>query len=200
MALDKAARRRWAILLSLLALTLAAIFYPGPNENVVYATSTQPLPHSVAKNAAQKMPQPVTATQDSLAKLRISDNPGVALSSIDQGELSGDELDPFAPRGWQAPPPPEPVAPKVVTAAVAPEAPVAPIGPPPLPFRFVGSMMDNEQQVIYLGRGEQALVARNGETLDGTYKVLSINTQQIEFEYLPTGDKQSLSFPTPNTQ
>lgn len=54
-------------------------------------------------------------------------------------------------------------------------------------------MNDDGQQLVYLSHGEQAVVARNGETLEGTYKVLGIDPQRIEFEHLPTGEKQVLA-------
>ncbi|PHV07024.1 secretion system X translation initiation factor [Janthinobacterium sp. BJB412] len=101
--------------------------------------------------------------------------------------------DPFAPRGWQAPPPPAPPA----SSAPAPVATLdlTPPGPPPLPFRFVGRMSDGAELLVYLARGEQAYAARPGEVLDGTYKVAAIGPAQIEFEHIPTGAKQSLAFP-----
>ena len=56
-------------------------------------------------------------------------------------------------------------------------------------------MNDGDDQVIYLARGETALIARSGELLENTYKVVSINASQIEFEHLPTGQKQALPLP-----
>ncbi|MEH6459746.1 hypothetical protein [Chitinimonas sp. JJ19] len=78
---------------------------------------------------------------------------------------------------------------------VAPALPVEPAGPPPLPFKFMGRLHDGGEQVVYLSQGEQTLIARVGETLGATYKVLGLDAQRIEFEYLPTGDKQQLALP-----
>lgn len=171
--MNKAARRRWLILLSLLVMTLGAIFYPEEGESLAYS-----------KPVVKSMTPPQVAASSSPDSL--------------PADLPPIDADPFAPREWQPAPVPAPVAPKVLAVATAPEAPALPEGPPPLPFRFVGSMNDKDDQVVYLGRGEQALVARSGETLEGTYKVLGITAQQIEFEHLPTGEKQTLLFPTPN--
>lgn len=171
--MDKAARRRWLVLLSVLAMTLGAIFYPEEGESLAHS-----------KPVAKSMASPAVAVSGSPESL--------------PADLLYVDTDPFAPRGWQPAPAPAPVAPKVLTVTTAPETPPLPAGPPALPFRFVGSMNDSDEQVVYLGRGEQALVARTGETLEGTYKVLGINAQQIEFEHLPTGEKQTLLFPTPN--
>lgn len=102
--------------------------------------------------------------------------------------------DPFAPRNWLPPaPPPEPV--KSVPQSREVAAVILPQGPPALPFKFAGRMNDGDDQVIYLARGETALIARQGEVLENTYKIVSINASQIELEHLPTGQKQALALP-----
>jgi hypothetical protein len=56
-------------------------------------------------------------------------------------------------------------------------------------------MNDDGEQLLYLSRGDQTFIARSGETLEGAYKVLGIDAQGIEFEHLPTGEKQTLTIP-----
>lgn len=113
-----------------------------------------------------------------------------AAQPVEESESGADGSDPFAPRNWAPPPPPpEPVKvapPPQVVAVIVPE------GPPPLPFQFMGRLNDGDDQVVYLGRGDQALVARMGEVLDSTYKVVGITAAQIEFEHIPTKQRQSL--------
>jgi hypothetical protein len=170
--MDKAARVRWTILLTVLGATVVAMFYPLDE-------AAAPAPTAVRIKASKSI-----ALTPQAAPLRGVWEPLLA--------------DPFAPRRWDAPPPPAP-APVAVTAAPAvAEVVAAPPGPPPLPFQFVGQMNDSAQQVVYLARGEQALLARTGEVLEGTYKVLAITPLQIEFEHLPTGQKQALVFPPRN--
>ena len=167
--MDKAARWRWTILLCALIGTLGAIFYPSDED--------APAPAPKVGLPAVKA---VAAAASPVVNVNASDDNG--------------DPDPFAPRGWQAPPPPAPPAPSVA-AVVAPVAPAEPVGPPPLPFRFVGGMTDGADQVVYLGRGDEALVAHAGDVLERTYKVTSITATQIEFEHIPTGQKQALAFP-----
>jgi len=111
---------------------------------------------------------------------------------VEPAAATSPTIDPFAPRHWQAPPPP-PVAAAPPPTPVAPVAPMAPAGPPPLPFKFMGQFGDDGKQVVYLSHGEQVLLPQTGATLEGEYKVLSMDAQRIEFEYLPTGAKQFLS-------
>lgn len=168
--MDKATQRRWIILLSALLLTVGAIFYPLDNETI-----------------AVFVPRPSATTKKTIPA--ILSGPSLVSAS------SASEIDPFAPRGWQGAPLQVVEPPKVAAVVVQAAPPLEPPGPPPLPFKFVGRMSDNGDQLVYLGRGDQALIARIGETLEGTYKVLSIEAQRIEFEYLPSGEKQALSLP-----
>jgi hypothetical protein len=119
--------------------------------------------------------------------------PVAEFSPVFEEEASAD---PFEKRGWAEPPPlPPPVAPPApVERTVAPVV-VEPVGPPPLPYRYVGSFSDDGGAVIYLARGEVAVVARVGETLDGAYKVGALQARGIEFEHLSTGTKQTLPIP-----
>ncbi|MFS2002656.1 hypothetical protein ACEN9F_03425 [Duganella sp. CT11-25] len=170
--MDKAARLRWVILLSALVATVVAILLPEQEEAEVAVRPG----HRFA--AAGNSPL-ITAS--------------VAQDDADTRD-DGSDADPFAPRGWQPPPP--------LVAALASTAPlsvapvdIAPPGPPPLPFRFVGSFADGSEQLVYLARGEQALVAHSGDVLDSIYKVMSIGPTKIEFEHIPTSTKQTLAIP-----
>jgi hypothetical protein len=170
--MDKATRIRWAVLLSSLALTVGAIFFPDAETSQSAVSAAAPrVNKATAPLASAAAPAPITVDDDA---------PG--------------ESDPFAPRGWQAPPPPAPVMPAAQQLAVAP-VDLTPPGPPALPFRFIGSFNDSLAQVVYLARGEEAFVARAGEIVDSNYKVVAITASQIEFEHIPTGAKQALTFP-----
>ncbi|GAB3265894.1 hypothetical protein [Chitinimonas naiadis] len=171
--MDKASQRRWWIWLGLLGATIAAMVYPTEEDGAAVSEVAQP-----------NRPAAVSA---------VPGQPVASAASEPSAALPDMKADPFAPRGWQAPPPPPPPAPVVV----APIAPPAPVGPPPLPYRFMGRLNDGGDQVIYLSHGDQTVIARAGETLESTYKVLGIDAQRIEFEYLPTGDKQSLTIAAP---
>jgi hypothetical protein len=170
--MDKATRIRWAVLLSSLVLTVGAIFFPDVESTQSAVSAAAPrVNKAAAPLVSAAAPAPNTVDDDA---------PG--------------ENDPFAPRGWQAPPPPAPVMPAAQQLAVAP-VDLTPPGPPALPFRFVGSFNDSSAQVVYLARGEEAFVARAGEIVDTNYKVVAITASQIEFEHIPTGAKQALTFP-----
>lgn len=169
---------RKAGLVAALAATLYAAF--GPNDGQTYQSGPAPVP-TVA---------PIRAPKSLLSAAQM---PGSAFAEAESEDEEGG--DPFAPRNWLPPVVPEPVKPMGAIVPTAAVIPALPPGPPALPFQFAGRMNDGDEQVIYLARGEQALIARSGEVLENIYKVVSIDASQIEFLHMPTGQKQILPIP-----
>jgi hypothetical protein len=169
----EAKRVRWTILSLLLVVTVAACLYPADEPDVHVPRAARP------------------------ARTASTPAPALTAAAIESDLV---DVDPFTARGWREEPPPAPVAP---VPAPVPEPFVGPIRPPPppappaLPFQFMGRLNDGDVPVVYLTHGDQTLIARTGETLEKTYKVLSMSALQVEFLYLPTGDKQLMSLPAP---
>lgn len=163
------ARTRWTILLGALACTLVAVAYPAEEPDSIV---------EVATPSALWQPQAI--------------KPAEAVSQVEPLWIASDE-DPFAFRDWQAPPPPAPEFAKPVTSTSTVES--VPLPPPQLPFKFVGQMNSGADLTVYLARGDQVALAREGDVLDGNYKVLAIRSNQIEFETISSGLKQTLAIP-----
>ena len=107
-----------------------------------------------------------------------------ALEDIDVAKLEarvdeGAKVDAFAPRNFSPVLPPQ--------AAQAPAKPVA----PPLPFRYVGKMLDGDKLAVFLVNGNESLAVAAGERI-GEYRVEKITDAEIVFTYLPLKTKQSL--------
>jgi Tfp pilus assembly protein PilP len=77
--------------------------------------------------------------------------------------------------------------------AAAPSAPPAKPKAPPLPFKFIGKLDDSQQLQVFLLRGEQVLVVREGDLIDKTYKVQRIDAERMTLVYLPLDIAQSLA-------
>jgi hypothetical protein len=90
----------------------------------------------------------------------------------------------FSSRSWQ-PPPPKVVAPPRVVAP----APVA----PPMPFRFVGRMLQDGQLFVFLAKGDTVMTVKQGDTIDGVYRVESVGETEVALTYLPLRQKQTLA-------
>lgn len=164
----KAQGGRWAVLLLSLAATIAAIVFPLEESPVS--------PSTPARAAA----------------IPVNNEPTVAPSELQRDWLAAED-NPFAPRGWSAPPAP-PVPARVVAAVMLDQAPPV-AAPAALPFRFIGRMSDGNDHVIYLGQGEQLVSARQGDVLDGHYKVVAIRAAQMEFEDTTSGGRHVLPLP-----
>jgi len=169
--LDRATKVRWAILLLILIATLVAIAYPTEVDTELVEVV---------------VPEGRTASVLS-ATLKAS-------QSAEPSWVASDD-DPFASRGWESSPAivAEPV--KATVPIAAPPVDNTPPPPPPLPYKFVGQMNNGGDLVIYLGRGDQVLLAHEGDLLDGTYKVVSIRPNQIEFELVASSLRQTLPIP-----
>ncbi|MDO9197001.1 hypothetical protein [Rhodoferax sp.] len=89
----------------------------------------------------------------------------------------------FAVRSWQPPPPPPRKA----------EAPKA----PPLPFRYLGKVLDDAEIMVFLEQSARTHLVRKGDLL-ADYKVDEITTSGMTFVYVPLNEKQSLTFGSAN--
>jgi hypothetical protein len=102
--------------------------------------------------------------------------------------LRGIGADPFSPRSWFTPSAKR--APAPVVAAPVPSA-------PPFPFRFAGQLHQDAGIRVFLWRGDEFLPAKEGDTLDGQYKVESVTLSDATFVHLPSGTRQTMEFGPP---
>src|SRR5262249_36862240 len=87
--------------------------------------------------------------------------------------------DPFAPKSF-APP----------QAAAQPAAPAKPEAPP-LPFRYLGKLIEDGKLSVFLANGGESLSVTAGARI-GDYRVDKVTKSEIQFTYLPLKTKQSL--------
>ncbi|OLE31460.1 MAG: hypothetical protein AUG43_00115 [Actinobacteria bacterium 13_1_20CM_3_68_10] len=76
--------------------------------------------------------------------------------------------------------------------AVVSEPPVAVV--PPLPYRFAGQFHRDSGIEVYVARGEEIFPVKEGDTLDGQYKVDSVSATEVSFVHIPSGTRQTLQF------
>src|SRR5262249_8899770 len=92
--------------------------------------------------------------------------------------------DPFSPHSWLPPAKPS------TAASGPPPAPVA----PPLPFRFAGQFYRDTGAEVYLAKGEEIFPVKEGDTLEGEYKIESVTSSEVRFLHLPSGTSQVMQF------
>lgn len=102
---------------------------------------------------------------------------------------SANEKDAFSPHSWLPPPPPAPPAAK----PLPPAAPAKPV-PPPLPFVFFGTLDEKgTTQRVFLTKGDQLLVVKANDVVEGRYRIDQITESSVELTYLPLNQKQTIS-------
>lgn len=111
------------------------------------------------------------------------DLPAVAETTVVREQYATQAGDLFAPHSWQPPPPPPP----------KPAAPKA----PPLPFLYLGKVLEGGEILVFLGQGPRTHLLRRGDVL-AEYKIDEITPAQITFVYLPLNEKQHLTFGSAN--
>ncbi|HYX66327.1 MAG TPA: hypothetical protein VE935_19075 [Burkholderiales bacterium] len=89
------------------------------------------------------------------------------------------KVDPFAPRSFSQP--------EAAQPAGKPAKPVA----PPLPFRYLGKMIEDGKLAVFLARGDESLSVHAGQKI-GEYRVDRVTDSEVVFTYLPLKTKQSL--------
>jgi hypothetical protein len=145
------------------------------------ATEVPPAPEGQSSRAAAPSPRS-TADRDALARLRLEklEARQRALEARVDPPASSRPL--FGRVSWAPPAPPAAVAPP-------PPPPVA----PPFPYAYLGSLVEDGVQTVFFNKGERVLTLKTGDTVDGAYRVDSMNDRQMVLTYLPLG--QSLAVP-----
>lgn len=86
----------------------------------------------------------------------------------------------FTPNSWEAPPPPPELLP--------PPPPTA----PPLPFTYFGKLVADGEVRVFLSTPERNLAVREGDVIDGVYRVDRIRAPLLTLTYLPLNIKQTM--------
>lgn len=92
----------------------------------------------------------------------------------------------FGSHSWYSPPPPRPVV-------AAPPPPPPPPTAPPLPFAYLGKLVDGSEIAVFLARGDQNHSVRAGDVVDSTYRVDQVGENAVVFTYIPLDIKQTLT-------
>jgi len=97
-----------------------------------------------------------------------------------------------APASAGAGPAADPFAPKSFAPAQAPQqAARAKPEAPPLPFRYLGKLIEDGKLSVFLANGAESLSVTAGTRI-GDYRVDAVTESEVRFTYLPLKTKQSL--------
>ncbi|MGH8629859.1 MAG: hypothetical protein ACREU7_03710 [Burkholderiales bacterium] len=172
-------RQRWLLLGGLLVVTLATAAWVGdrtsPDSEVVAASEPDSgTPSSPAISSRHNAPD---------------EAPQVNLEKLQSRDLGTTSRDPFAVRKPRVdkPRPPAPAVPAVQVVAAPP-----PPSAPPLPFTYIGRLVEGDDVAVFLSQGDRNLVVRQGETIDSIYRVEHVAENAITLTYLPLDQRQTI--------
>lgn len=159
---------RTAVTVTVLAVLLASVV--AGNEN----PQPPPAPAAIAQAQPPARAQPPAPELD-LERIRRSAR-----------QETIPEL--FTPRRWQSASP---------VAKPRPGPPPAPSAPP-LPFSYLGKLIDGERTVVFLARGDRTYSVEPGKQIDDSYRLERAQPAELTFTYLPLGTRQALAIPALN--
>lgn len=174
-------RWRWWLPVLLGAAGLAIFGDKSPVDGVVTAGSALHPAASIGKSSVARAVDPASRRSGS-----ATDDPTLAMP-IDRALLyplrtrSAPSPDLFAARSW--------VPPIVAVQAHG----VAALVPAPPSYSVLGKKHESDQWEVYLAQGEQTLIAREGETLDGVVRVDRIAPPTMTLTVLLTGQTMTLA-------
>jgi len=174
-----------AAILLLVASFAVYNWLSGSGEN---ATATPAAPTPAVSPVAQKFARlgtrksgPVVLAQTLDPTLRVD-----VLKSSEDVSYKGNGRDIFQNQPEPAPIP-QPVK-KVIDTGPAPPPP-----PPPIPLKFYGfSGSKGGPKQVFLSKGDDIFIAKEGQVVDRRYKILKIGPSSIEVEDVLTNNRQTL--------
>ena len=97
----------------------------------------------------------------------------------------------------QPPPPPRPSVTKQQQEqqAAAEQFPVQPPPPPRIPLKYIGDMKDPKnpaKRIAILSDARSTYYGREGEIVDGRYRIITIGVESIELVYLDGRGRQTI--------
>ncbi len=172
MRLSNAPGIRLGVLFSALVATVVASVYPTDQDSTDIA---------------------VTASRDANTASSFSIN---APREVQVAPSDDAVRDPFASRQWMAPPAPtQVVSPAPARIDIPVQQPALPPPVPVMPYRYAGRLADGADVVLYLSRADQIFAVREGDVVEGQYKVTSIEDRRVQLQHLASGESQTLTLP-----
>ena len=182
-----------SMLVVALVATVAAAVYPTGEPGVIGATERAP-----AKGVRTTVPDTSVQAAPARAADAKTDLPPPTSGAVLQPQFRLDLANPGRKPSvivggdpFVLPLPPAPPAPR--PRKVAPAPPPQPPQAPPLPFRMIGSIVEDGKLTVFAARANGDVVSlRVAEIIDNTYRVESIDNQVMTLTYMPLNLKQTM--------
>ena len=181
------AKRRRELALGAVAIALIAVTAWSLQPNT--SSSTAPAPSNIAAGRTQGQPKNQIVEVDLKAL------------EAERPEPEESTRNPFRFKPKPAPPPPPPSVIKQqqreqqAAAEQAARLPVEPPPPPRIPLKYIGDMTDPKnttKRVAILSDARSTYYGREGDIVDGRYRIMRIGVESIELAYLDGRGRQTI--------
>ena len=162
--MDQSKKKRWTILGLALAATVAASLWLDNPDQEQAPDVVKPL----ERHHSQTTDQTGAMSKQELPKL----------ADIRKTEDGGPSQDLFQTQSWYVPPPP------------LKKGPPPPPSAPPLPYSYMGKMQEDGKWTVFLSAHNKNYIVKEGDTIDGTYRVEQIAPPLLTLTYTPLNMKQ----------
>ncbi len=173
--------KRWLLGVGLVA-TLALVWL-APQDEVA-----QVRPKAAARGARPQSGPATTATAKNLAASAVKSAARPDQLQRPERVAASEIKDLFRSSSWFVPPPAPPPPPPA-----PPPPPPPPPSAPPLPFTYLGQIVEDQKIQVILSRGDRVLTIFVGDNIDASYKVESLKGGTLTLVYLPLDIKQTLA-------
>jgi hypothetical protein len=162
--------REALVLVALVAVLVAVVAYQVYNYGFP-RVSGQPAPgrQDSPRSAVERDPAA------SALELRL-----VALRALAAMPLTPSQRNPFIERPVVPPPVRPVIAPPVPESNVPPQPPP----PPPITLKLVGIVQGAGRPIAALSDGRDIFYGREGDVVEGRYKIIKINVESIDISYV----------------
>jgi hypothetical protein len=164
-------KHRWIFYIVALLFTVAAVHFAGGDDRAVTA---------VVAPAAERPERPQ-------ARVETDGIPELDLDKLEPRAHKKPDGDPFGAKSWDE------MARAEARRNAPPPTPPKPQAPP-LAFAYMGKLIDDEQTILFLTKESRNYILRQGDVIDGIYRVDEIGEHAVSFTYLPLKVKQTLAF------
>lgn len=152
-------------------------------------------PSTPAPSASAPVPAPRATQQSSRAGAATVAPVKLEALAAERQPPSDTTRNPFRYQPKAAPPPPKPVAvAPPANGSAEPAKPMPPPGPPtppPIPLKFIGILeRANGVKWAVLSDGKVTMHGRDGDIIDGRYRIVKIGTESIELTYVDGRGRQ----------
>jgi hypothetical protein len=117
---------------------------------------------------------------------------------VERPEPEENTRNPFRFRPKPAPPPSAAIIKQQQQGAAAEQAASGPVEPPPpprIPLKYIGDMTDPKnpgKKIAILSDGRGPIYGREGEVIEGRYRIVRIGVESIELAYLDGRGRQTI--------